>query len=194
MILVVNLIPKSMSGETNQDSEPNLAVSPSNPQFIAASAFTPDPLGGAKAPIFISKDGGNTWQLNAIVPSQAGKVPPTGDITLRFSTKGNRLYAGILRLPGTFRLNILRTANFAGAGTMTVLVDRNNVDQPYVQAATVEGGPDDGKDRVYVGDNDLALVPPGSGRTATVDLSLDAAVAAPPPPSGFRTARIETRT
>lgn len=46
MIKVVNIIPRSLSGETNQDSEPNIAVNPANPLQIAASAFTPSPMGG----------------------------------------------------------------------------------------------------------------------------------------------------
>ena len=73
MILVVNMIPQALSGETNQDSEPNLAVNHANPLQIAGSAFTPDPMGGENAPIFVSNDGGNTWLLNSIVPSQPGK-------------------------------------------------------------------------------------------------------------------------
>ena len=63
-IKVVNIIPQSLSGETNQDSEPNIAVNPNNPLQIAASAFTPNPMGGANAPIYISTDGGNTRTLN----------------------------------------------------------------------------------------------------------------------------------
>jgi len=178
--LVVNMIPFAQSGETNQDSEPNLAVNPANPDQIAGSAFTPDPLGGPNAPIFVSSDGGNTWALNSIVPSNAGSA--TGDITLRFATTSGILYAGILRRPGSLRLNILRTTNFLGASTMTVLVDRtgNGVDQPYVQAATA------GTDRVYVGDNDFNAA---SGRTATIDQSLDGAIAAPI----FNSIRIESR-
>jgi hypothetical protein len=186
-ITVVNMIPNAQSGESNQDSEPNLAVNPANPLQIVGSAFTPDPMGGANAPIYVSNDGGNTWLLNSIVPSQAGSVSGTGDITTRFSDTGQTLYAGILRLPGFLRLNVLRTANpFAGA-PMTVLVDRNQVDQPYVQAATVPDGPDAGDDRVYVGINDFAA---GTG-TASIEQSLDAATA--PAPAGFATSRIEAR-
>src|SRR5262245_2346359 len=60
-VMVVNIIPQSLSGETNQDSEPNLAVNPANPLQIAASAFTPNPAGTGNAPIFVSTDGGHTW-------------------------------------------------------------------------------------------------------------------------------------
>ena len=93
MIRVVNMIPRSLSGETNQDSEPNLAVNPAYWLQMAASAFTPNPAGGATAPIYISTDGGSTWLLNPILPSAV----ETADITLRFGTWSNDLYVGILR-------------------------------------------------------------------------------------------------
>jgi len=51
MLRVVNMIPRSLSGETNQDSEPNLAVNPANVLQMAASAFTPNPAGAGNAPI-----------------------------------------------------------------------------------------------------------------------------------------------
>src|SRR5678815_1399383 len=92
-ISIVNMIPQSLSGETNQDSEPNIAVNSADPQVIAGSAFTPDPDPNAiHAPIFISTDGGNTWSLNSIVPHNWGI---SADITLRFSST-NHLYVGYL--------------------------------------------------------------------------------------------------
>lgn len=177
-ISVVNIIPNNMSDETNQDSEPNLAVKPTNPDHIAASAFARG-QGFCQqdlAPIFVSADGGSNWVINCIVPSD----DMTGDITVRFSESEN-LYAGILRRPGWLRLNILRTTDFQGASTMTVLEDRSSVDQPYVQATTVAG-----RDRVYVGNNDFAAA---GGRTATIDESFDAQLLTPT----FTSARIESR-
>ncbi|MEO8436136.1 MAG: hypothetical protein ABI596_14640 [Pyrinomonadaceae bacterium] len=183
-ILLVNMIPRSLSGEENQDSEPSIAVNPANPLQIAASAFTPDPARGALAPIYVSKDGGNTWTLNSIVPG-ANRTTGTGDITLKFSRTNGTLYAGILRGDSrTTRLNILRTRNFDAATPMEILVDRNNVDQPYMHVSTVSKGPDKGKDRVYVGNNDL-----NAGGSATIDQSLNAAG---PNPS-FKKIRIESR-
>lgn len=189
MSFVVNMIPNVFSGETNQDSEPNLAIDPADPRRIAGSAFTPDPLGGANAPIFVSTDGGLTWALNTVVPSTAGAA--TGDITLAFGHQG-RLYTGILRRPGGLRLNILRTTNFTAPTAMTVLVDRtgSGVDQPYVEAARVFRGGGTGVDRVFVGNNDFNAA---AGRTATVDVSLDGGAAAPPPPANFAARRIELR-
>ena len=191
-VLVVNMIPKSLSGEEHQDSEPTIAVNPANPQQIAASAFTPDPAEGPRAPIYVSIDGGNTWTLNSIVPSTVADGSATADITVAFGTASNTLYAGIIRYPfpaDRTRLNILRTKDFQSAALMTVLVDRigHGVDQPYVQATTVASGSAKGKDRIYVGDNDFNAA---GGRTATIDQSLDAAKTNPT----FSSVRIESRT
>jgi hypothetical protein len=188
-VLVVNMIPKSRSGEEHQDSEPSIAVNPADPSQIAGSAFTPDPSGGPRAPIYVSADGGRTWVLNSIVP---GNDPGSGtnDITLQFGGTSNVLYAGILRPTSTddTRLNILRTSSYADPIPMTVLINRSSggIDQPYVRATTVASGPDKGKDRLYVGDNYSTL---SSGRTATIDQSLDAAASAPT----FKSVRIEPR-
>ncbi len=194
-VQVVNMIPNSLSGESNQDSEPNIAVNPANPDQIAASAFTPNPGGSTAttAPIFVSSNGGATWVLNNIVPSQQS----TFDITLRFATRSNNLYAGILRNPSaTGTRDILRTNNYLGATIMTLLATQNQLDQPYVEAASA-ASPASGAlvDRVYVGNEDRALFGPvlggtGTGQTATIDLSQDATT---PPPSGFTHVQIEQR-
>ena len=126
VVVVVNMIPNSLSGETNQDSEPTITVSQANPLHMAASAFTPDPAGGSVAPIYISTDGGMSWSLNSIVPSSAAQGSMTADITVSFGA-GNRLYAGIIRLPfsgSLTRLNILRTDDFQSATPMKVLIDK----------------------------------------------------------------------
>ena len=183
MITVVNMIPQSLSGETNQDSEPNLAVNPANPTQIAASAFTPNPMGGALAPIYVSLDGGTTWTLNNIVPS-AGSIG-TGDITSRFGGTSNRLYTGILD-GATSDFEVHRSPNFTSPTAMTQLEGRSNEDQPYVQAATVMGGAGVGQDRLYIGVNDFNA--PG-GKTATIEQSLDAGLAAP----AFSSVRVERR-
>jgi hypothetical protein len=103
-ILVVNMIPRSLSAETEQDSEPFIAVNAANPLQIVGSAFTPDPFGGPQAPIYISNDGGNSWDLRSTVPSNV----QTGDITVAYAGGTNNLYSGILKRPGNLLLNILR--------------------------------------------------------------------------------------
>ncbi|MFL5938567.1 MAG: hypothetical protein ACJ76U_17200 [Gaiellaceae bacterium] len=193
-VTVVNMIPNSLSNETFQDSEPNLAVNPANPLEIAGTAFTVDPGGGSNAPIFVSTDGGNTWSLNLILPGVAGSFVGTFDITLRFAASG-LLYLAFLRQPSTgLRLDVMRTANFATPSPApTILVDADTSpgpDQPFLQAATQLGGNGASRDHVYIGDNDR---PGTSTRTSTVEFSNDAANAAPPSPAGFVKRIVESR-
>ena len=165
-VLLVNMIPKSLSSETNQDSEPNIAVNPQTPDQIVATAFTPDPAGGDFAPIYVSGDGGKTWALNSIVPSES----ITGDISVAFSPKSSTFYAGILSFPAPEDdtiLKILRTSNVASSKPMTMLSTRNGVDQPFVLAGVNNNGKND---RVYIGDNDLVT----GTKTSTVDACLTA--------------------
>lgn len=182
---LINIVPNGNSAETFQDSEPNVAVNPADTQQVVASAFTANPLAAnGNAPIYISQDGGTTWQLSPIVQSQRGipGFPPTGDITVRFTQTTNTLYAGILRTPvpaGVPRvLSIQSTNNFAGGANMVELVNRNGPDQPYVQATDVGG-----LDRVYVGDNDLGIA---GAQTASIDQTVDGAVT-------WTTQRVEQR-
>lgn len=184
-VLVVNMIPNSLSFEVNQDSEPMIAVNPHNPDHIAGTAFTPDPMGGGLAPYFVSTDGGNTWVLNTVVPGGS----QTSDIAIAFSGTNDKLYAGILRQDSPdddTRMNILRTDGFDDAATLAVLDDRQQPDQPFTQAMTVASGSDKGKERLYVGSNDFAA----GSKTATLDIGLNVGAAGPT----FKQVRIEHRT
>lgn len=188
-VQLVNVIPAMYSNQTSQDSEPNVAVDPSNPNHIVVSAFTPCPplVSTVNAPIYFSTDGGNTWFLNCIVP---GNDPTygTGDITPRFAGASGVLYAGILKGGSWLELNILRTPDFTSSTPMALLVDRLKEDQPYTEAIAEDG------DHVYIGNNNLinSTFDGGvSGKDASVDLSLDAATA--PAPAGFGTNLLETR-
>ncbi len=172
-ILVVNMISKDQSDEAHQDSEPNLTVNLANPLEMAATAFTPDPKHGPNAPIYVSTDGGNTWSLNPIVPG-GDNFAGTGDITLRFSWTTNNLYVGDLR-GDTFAMDVVRTSNYLAPAPATILEERGQEDQPFIQAATVPAGPAAGKDRIYVGNNDFSAAP----QTSTLDVCLDAAVPNP---------------
>jgi hypothetical protein len=178
-VMVVNMIPQSLSSETQQDSEPMIAVNPSNPKEIAATAFTPNPFGGSLAPIYVSSDGGLTWVLNATVPGGTA----TADISVAFGPKTSVLYSGILRRDNT-NLNILATPAFASSAPMNVLVNRASDDQPFANATHDPADP--AKDRVYIGNNSFATSP----RTASVDVILDAAS----PEPDKTTVTLETRS
>jgi hypothetical protein len=181
-IRVVDIIPPSLSGETGQDSEPNIAVDPTNVDNIAASAFTWEPLGGNKAPIFTSVDGGNTWSCRPCLPINQ----ITSDVTLRFGASG-QLYVTALGCPTDDcedQLFIGRTENFAKTGLMDQMNGpyRYKVDQPYIATASF-----DQQDRVFIGENDWTAP---NGQTSSTDRSLDAAGASS---NGYTTLRLEDR-
>ena len=164
-VVIVNLIPRILSAEFQQDSEPFLAVS-ANPKLMAASAFTADPLMGPRAPIFVSRDGGQNWALNAMVPSAVR----TADISLGFA--GLTLYAGILSVEsGNLRtpLKLLRTADLFTREPMRELMpskeDDKDPDQPFVFTHV-----QDPRHFLMIGAN---VISPHSGKTATIYRFLD---------------------
>src|SRR5262249_15536695 len=180
LVFVIDMVPRSLSGETSQDSEPHLTVNTARPKQIVGTAFTPDPAGGPRAPIYVSDNAGLSWKLNSILPSVAGSIG-TADITTGFSGKSSRLYAGILNA-GNIHLQFLRTQNPFTPTPMAILADRPNADQP-VTHATKKGS----QEHVYIGANDFSA--PG-GKTATLDESLNAGAPAPT----FTSVRDEKRT
>jgi hypothetical protein len=188
-VRLVNMVPNSRSGETNQDSEPTITVDPLNRNRMAGSAFTWDNLTGtsmttATAPIYVSKNNGNTWTLAFIVPSKVGAAFPTGDINITFGASlsgapghATWLYGGTLSSATSGRpMTVLRAQNAYGTAVMTTLDTRTgNVDQPHAIALTAMTG----EDKLYVGfNNGFGCVAPG-GRSATVDTSQNAKIAAP---------------
>lgn len=187
MISVVNIVPRSRSDETFQDCEPNIAVNPANPLEIVATAFSLDDpnsttMVGNLAPIYYSSDGGVTWQTNNIVPSQAGSILPTDDITVRYADGSETLYCGDIDI-SSFQVLVQRAPDASTPMTQLFPVDG---DQPYVQASTVLApiwSPDVGKDRVYVGEN-------ASGVNSTMVDSLSARTAAAP--AGFSATTLDT--
>jgi hypothetical protein len=186
---LVNMIPNSWSGETNQDSEPTIAIDPNDFKRMAGAAFTWDNLTGgpmvtATAPIYVSTNRGLKWALANIVPSKIGSGFPTGDITLSFSStlsgakshKTSWLYGGILSSVTSGRpMTVLRAQDPFTSTVMTTLDTRTgNVDQPHTISKTSSG-----QDKLYVGfNNGYGCVVP-NGRTSTLDVSQDAKVASP---------------
>src|SRR5260370_25890259 len=179
-VKLVDLIPASLSGETNQDSEPFLAVQAANPQVMVAWAFTPNPVSSSSnAPVYVSQDGGNSWVLNAITPVQR----MTCDITHAMPTGENHprgdLHAGTLACAASITLDESESNDVSSSSVMNVQSTRTNVDQPFVRALGISNS-----DHIYVGLNDFNQP---HGPTATIDVSLD--VGAP-----YKSFSIEART
>lgn len=187
---LVNMVPNSRSGETNQDAEPTITVDPNNFLRMAGSAFTWDnltaaPMVTATAPIYVSTDGGYTWTLAFIVPSKIGTGFPTGDITLNFSStlsgalahQTSWLYGGTLSSTSAPRpMTVLRAQDpFSGTLMITLDTRSGNVDQPHTMSRTSGAG----QDKLYVGfNNGWGCVAP-SGRSSTLDVSQDAKAVTP---------------
>ena len=173
---IVNIVPNSHSNETWQDAEPSIAVNQADPTQIVISAFTPPDPGQTNGPIYYSTDGGQTWSVNFIVPDGE-----PGDQTFKFASRSNQFYGGDLDgVSGA--LNALSTSDpFSTSTTLAVLETNAIDDQPFIEATTVPFGADAGKDRVYLGHNDLAAAVGngGTGKTSAVDVCLDAAAASP---------------
>jgi hypothetical protein len=164
---IVNVIPNDHSNETNDDAEPSVTGNPSNIDEIVVTAFTPTEGGNPNGPLFVSTDGGENWIILFDIPGGE-----THDQSPLFGGTSDQLYMGTLR-GDTGDLNVLRTAD-PSVGTADLIESRSPVDQPWVEATTVRGGPDDGQVRLYVGYNRN-----GIAKSATVEVCLDARAASP---------------
>jgi len=170
-VTVVDIIPESLSGETNMNCEPNLTVDPADALQIAASARLPEPMGRKMSVVFVSADGGMTWSCRSTVPLETSP-----DVTLRFGGMSNTpntpntLYVAALKAydPNKYsKLMICRSDDCAETKMESILAvqPQDLIDQPYIAAAKINN-----LDRVFVGVDNFNGPP---GRTATVIRSLD---------------------
>src|SRR5262249_10784495 len=75
------------------DTEPSIAIDPSNPLRIAIVSFS-EPWGGsAKAPVWMSTDGGNTWTKVKQIPQPSTGLGGPNDQNLAFDSTGKILIA-----------------------------------------------------------------------------------------------------
>jgi hypothetical protein len=161
---IVNVIPNVFSSEQAFDFEPSIAVNPANvDQIVITTTGTP---GGG---VFYSSDGGENWSLIFGIPDG-----PTHDISACFA---QHAYMGFVHPPpdgapttAKSKLRVVRVTDFSTASASTIKIG-TKIDQPWVETVTAIGGPDHGKDRLYVGYND--------GSRATVEFCLDARSSAP---------------
>jgi hypothetical protein len=166
---IVNAMPQSHSNETNNDSEPNIAVNPANPSQMAITAFTPPDPGLTDGPIYYSTDRGENWTLLFDVPGNGSQ-----DQTIAFASSSNEFFMATLRADTSpLTLNVDRSAD-PTSGVFPSIETRAKLDQPWVHAITVPSGPSVGKVCTYVGYGDTS-----SGYWATVDICFDALAASP---------------
>ena len=67
LLRIVDIIPATDSGETDQNSEPSIAVNPVDPMQMFAGTFGTLGSGLNPNPFFVSTDGGTTWSNFGII-------------------------------------------------------------------------------------------------------------------------------
>jgi hypothetical protein len=180
-VRVYNVIPTQLSGETNEDSEPSIAIAPTAnaaTRTVAITTFSRvnggiwDPTMGAAwgqdmgvAPVWVSTNSGRSWNVMGRVLQPAAMVTGPGDQTLAYNSDGSQLY-GVFLANNINRIYVRSTANpnlnnfggnfFLQAGAVP--------DEPWIQSALYMN-----QNRVYVGYNDTSVLP----HSATVIVSTD---------------------
>src|SRR5712691_6756303 len=170
-LTLVDVIPNLMSGEADQNSEPNIGVNPVNPSQAVISSYgqitSTNPF-ILLNPYFATGNGGTTWSnFDNVVH---------GDTSVDYGRDGANAYMARLtdnniaafssaNPPGGAPWVPNAPSSYTGTGTP---------DQPWIQ--TGRGlDPVSGlvKDRIYIGVNDLSNFDASSSKTATVRLSTD---------------------
>jgi len=145
---VVDILPQNDSAETNQNSEPSIAVNPVNPAQMFAGSF-----GDGVPPFFVSTDGGTTWSIFGTLFNN--------DKSIAWKVDGSAvLVATMIGMPDFGPIN-----TYSAFTQLNNYVGSNRNDQPWIRT-----GP---SNHVYVAFNDLGQFGPGNGRTASVNVSTD---------------------
>jgi hypothetical protein len=171
---VNNVVPRHLSGEHNFDSEPSLAVNPAG-GTLALTTFSGEWSSTQGAPLWISGDGGLTWDQRFGIPEPEPGAFGPADQTLAYNSDGSALYGAFLggsrflstyvqATPDPLTTDFSSTFSYIGA-----------TDQPWIQVGPVD--PDTGLDRVYVSVNDSGY--PQS--TPRIVVSTDGGVTFQPP-------------
>jgi hypothetical protein len=189
---IVDVIPVGQSGETNQDSEPSIAVAPTaDPatRRVAITTFsrtdgrTLAPNHSAwgddrNSPVFVSSTGGRLWTSRSMNPEPTTyngdtvkRVTGPWDQTVAFNSNGSTLYGGFLSTitktdDTTLDRIYLRSAANPTTDNFTDVTTlpgkKGDPDQPWLVQVARVGS----QDRVYVGYNDLDNTP----RSASVSV------------------------
>jgi hypothetical protein len=88
---IVDIANNNTDPNNLDDSEPSIAVDPTNAQRIAVVSFSGGWANGAKAPVWMSNDGGKTWSKLNILPAPANGSTGPGDQKLVWGNDG-KLY------------------------------------------------------------------------------------------------------
>src|SRR6266403_3425821 len=136
---LVDIVPNSDSSETDQNSEPSIAVNPLNPIQMIAGAFS----NGDNAPYYISTNGGAQWADYGTTPNE--------DKSIAWLTDGSAALTAWLSPDGEFIVISSGTtadSSFTPISFFPFSLKGADLDQPWIVI-----GP---SNQVYVGYNDLS--------------------------------------
>ena len=118
------------------DTEPSIAVDPTNPLRIAIVSFAENWGPGANAPVWMSTNGGTTWTKNFIIGTPASGAGGSNDQKLVFDSLG-RLLAGQL----DFALNDFVYRQTGAPGTPLTSGTAYGNDQPHIDVDRTAASP-----------------------------------------------------
>src|SRR5262249_15969391 len=149
---LVNMIPRADSDETRQDSQTMLAVHQDRQLIVGAAYYTVSMHSNVEMlPLYLSTDGGWSWQLKPLLP-----VGSLAFQSYSFSGSGKKLYGAILINKNLRGFNLGASVLETDDPTSdTPMRDISNLkseasgegDNPFIQARTFN------EERVYVGQN-----------------------------------------
>jgi autotransporter passenger strand-loop-strand repeat protein len=156
-VSVVDIIPQADSGETNDNSEPSIAVNPANPLQFVAAGFGPH----THSPYFVSINGGTTWSDFGVLLDSDKSIAwvPDGSAVLTatlFNDSQINLYSAT-------QSEVMSGGDFGS--TINNFVGSNDNDQPWIRISP------DGQ--IYTAYNNDGNDSPGNGESASINVSTD---------------------
>jgi hypothetical protein len=149
---VNNVVPRHLSGETNFDSEPSLAVNPAG-GTLALTTFSGNWSSTRGAPLWVSGDGGLTWDQRFGIPEPEPGAFGPADQTLAYNSDGSVLYGAFLGGSRFLSTYVQATPDPLTADFGSTFAYSGSTDQPWIQVGPVDPGT--GSDRVYLSVNDF---------------------------------------
>ena len=122
------------------DTEPSIAVNPTDPMKIAVVAFSGNWGPGTMAPVWKSDDGGATWRKVLQIPQPAPNIDGPGDQKIAFDQSG-KLYIAELGVIGT--TNKRQNFIYRQAGSPDDPLTPGEIygdDQPHLEVDAISSG------------------------------------------------------
>jgi len=179
-LVLVDMIPESLSDEADQESGPVLAVNPAPDHRLLVAGSSSGRMRPPHSALYVSQDGGWTWQLQSLLAAEWVKSQ-----AYSFSGSGRMLYGAVMLAAGPAQvvLSVIETADPMGGKKFAPILSSTS-SSAIANESSIQTHQFD-KDRIYVGQNYLGGKL-GRLQTAAVQVSTDGG-------KSFRLWGLETR-